>query len=268
MSVPSPAPGSAALVTGASAGIGEAFARELAVRGHGVILVARRRARLEALASELRERHGVRAEVAPADLADPGAREGLAATVDGLGLRVEILVNNAGLGVYAPFVTSDATRELEQVRVLVEAVVDLTHRYLPGMVDRGRGAVITVSSTSGFQAAPYNAGYGAAKAHVLFLSETLHAELQGTGVVVTAVCPGPVVTEFGKTNDVEFQDKLPQAAWVDAATVARDGLAAADRGKRVVVPGGFAVKAAFHPNRFAPTALTNPVVKRLMKRAG
>lgn len=260
MPLPAPSPDSTALITGASSGIGEQFARQLAGRGHHVTLVARRRDRLEALAGELGD-----AAVLPADLADPQERDGLADSVRDGGRAVSVLVNNAGFGIYEAFARSDRSQELKQVRLLVEAVVDLTHRFLPDMVERGRGAIITVSSSSGFQPGPYNAGYAAAKAYTLFLSESLHGELAGTGVTATAVCPGPVATGFQEASDAHFTDKLPRAAWVSAERVAADGLAAADRDKRFVVPGGALVKASFHPNRFAPTALTNPVLKRLMR---
>jgi uncharacterized protein len=260
MPLPAPSEDSTVLVTGASSGIGEQFARQLAARGHHVTLVARRRDRLESLAGELGD-----VAVLPADLADAGERAGLADRVREGGRAVSILVNNAGFGIYEAFARSDRDLELKQVRLLVEAVVDLTHRFLPGMVERGRGAIITLSSTSGFQPGPYNAGYAAAKAYALSLSESLHGELAGTGVTATAVCPGPVATEFQEASDAHFADSLPRVAWVSAERVARDGLAAADRGRRVVVPGGPVVKASFHPNRFIPTALTNPVLKRLMR---
>jgi short-subunit dehydrogenase len=260
MPVPGASADSTALITGASSGIGEQFARQLAARGHHLTLVARRRDRLEALAGELGE-----VAIRPADLTDAGQRDALATSVREGGRAVSILVNNAGFGIYEAFARSDHARELKQVRLLVEAVVDLTHRFLPEMVERGRGAIITLSSTSGFQPGPYNAGYAAAKAYVLSLSESLHGELAGTGVTATAVCPGPVATEFQEASDAHFAGKLPRLAWVSAERVVRDALAAADRGKRVVVPGGPAVKASFHPNRFAPTALTNPLLKRLMR---
>lgn len=266
MALPGPADDTTALVTGASSGIGEHFARQLAGRGHHVTLVARRRDRLEALAAELGGSE--RALVAPADLADPAARDGLEAAVRGSGRSVTVLVNNAGFGVYEPFAASGRARELEQVRVLVEAVVDLTHRFWGGMCAAGRGAVINVSSTSAFQALPYNAGYAAAKAHVLLLSEALHAEGAEHGVTATAVCPGPVSTGFQEASDVPgFFSRLPRAVWIGPDRVARDGLRAADRGRRAVVPGGPGVRAAFGPNRMAPTALTNRIAGRAMRKS-
>jgi short-subunit dehydrogenase len=259
--LPEPTNTSTALVTGASSGIGEQLARALAARGHHVTLVARRAERLERLAGELADATSV-----ASDLTDPAARDGLAAVVEGAGRAVEVLVNCAGFGVYGPFHTSDRARELEQVRVLAEAPMDLTHRWLPGMVDRGRGAVINISSTSGFQALPYNAGYAAAKSYLLMLSEALHAEVAEFGVTVTAVCPGPVPTEFQLANEATFAEKLPKAVWVSPERVAGDALSAAERGARVVVPGAPIVRAAFAPNRYAPRGVALALAKRLMAK--
>jgi short-subunit dehydrogenase len=261
VALPEPASISTALVTGASSGIGEQLARALSARGHHVTLVARRAERLERLAAELGN-----AAVIPTNLADAAARDALAAAVDGVERAVEVLVNCAGLGVYEPFYRSSRERELEQVRVLAEAPMDLAHRWLPGMVERRRGAIINVSSVSGFQAAPYNAGYAAAKSYMLFLSEALHAEVGGFGVTVTAVCPGPVPTEFQAANDAAFAEKLPKAMWVSAERVAQDALQGAQRGARVVVPGGPIVSAAFYANRYAPRGLVLAVSKRFMAK--
>jgi uncharacterized protein len=265
MSLPPPSPDSIALVTGASSGIGEEFARQLAGRGYRVALVARRQDRLDQLAQELGGPG--RATVLAADLAVPEDRDSLAARLEALGAPVEVLVNSAGFGVYSPFAESDREQELRQVRVLVEAVVDLMGRYLPGMVERGRGTIINIASTSGFQALPYNAGYGAAKSHVLLLSEAVHTEVKDQGVTVTAVCPGPVPTDFQEVSDASyFQKRLPKFTNVSAARVARDSIAAAEKGKISVIPGGPHVRAAFAPNRRAPRWLTLPISKRVMKR--
>ena len=265
MSLPAPAPDSTALVTGASSGIGAEFARGLARRGHGLTLTARREGLLEELATELRGAHGVRVEVVPCDLADPAARDALAASVQERGLTVEILVNNAGFGVYSDFAESDRERELEQVRVLVEAPVDLTARWLPGMVSRGRGAVINVSSTSGLQPIPGNSTYAAAKSHVLLWSEALWQEVKGRGVTVTAVLPGPVRTGFQEASDTTFTDKMPGITFVSAEQVAEDSLRAAEKGKRTLIPGAV-VRAAFAPNRFAPKRVALAIGQRLMAK--
>jgi uncharacterized protein len=266
LALPPPHEGSTALVTGASSGIGAELARGLAGRGHGVTLVARRADRLERLAAELRDTHGVRAEAIAADLSDAAARDRLAGEVERRGLAVEVLVNNAGFGIYKPFAASDRERELQQVRLLVEAVVDLDARYLPGMLERGRGAILNMSPAAGFQPLPGNGTYSAAKSFVLYHTETLHEELRGTGVTATAVCPGPVETGFQESSEPLFGDRMPKLVWRDAKSVAEESLHALERGKRSVVPGGLTVRAAFAPNRVAPAGLALPVARRVMSR--
>lgn len=265
MSLPPPAPDSVALVTGASSGIGEQFARQLSQRGHRVALVARREDRLAELAEQLGGTE--RAVSIPADLTVSEERDRLAARLDELGARVEVLVNNAGYGVYAPFAESGRDRELQQVRLLVEAVVDLMARYLPGMVQRRRGAIINMSSTAGFQPLPYNAAYSAAKGYVLLLSEAAHAEVEEHGVTVTAVCPGPVPSGFQDASDANyFAERMPKFTFVSPDRVARDAIAAAEKGRISVIPGGPQVRAAFGPNRKLPRWMTLPVSKRVMAR--
>lgn len=265
MSLPPPAPDSIALVTGASSGIGEQFARQLAARGYRVALTARREDHLVKLAQELGGDE--RAVTIAADLGIAEDRDRLAARLAELGARVEVLVNNAGFGVYQPFAEAGRERELQQVRVLVEAVVDLMARYLPGMIERRRGAIINLSSTAGFQPLPYNANYAACKAHVLMLSEAVHAEVEEHDVTVTAVCPGPVPSGFQQASDATyFTDKLPKFTFVSPQRVAEDALAAAERGRVSVIPGGPQVRAAFAPNRRLPRWAALPVSKRLMAR--
>jgi short-subunit dehydrogenase len=266
MALPPPAPDSTALVTGASSGIGREIARALAARGHGVTLVARRADRLEALAAELRDAHGVRAEPLPADLASQDECERLAAEVGRRGLEVEILVNTAGFGIYGPFLSAPLDREFAQLQVLIGAVVDLTGRFLPGMLERGRGTIVNVASTAGFQALPGNVNYAACKAFVLLHSEGLREEVRKRGVTVTAVCPGPVRTEFQETSEPHFADGLPKFTWTTPERVARDALRAAERGKRSVIPGGLLKRLAFGPNRMAPAAIALPVARRVMAK--
>lgn len=266
MALPPPQAQSTALVTGASAGIGREIARGLAARGHGLTLVARRRERLEELAAQLAAEHGVRAEWLPADLGDAAERARLAEEIAERGLTVEILVNNAGFGTYGRFPSAGLERELEQVNVLVAAVVDLNARYLPGMLERGRGAILNMSSTAGLQPLPGNGTYAAGKAFVLWHSEALHEEARGTGVTVTAVCPGPVQTEFQETSEPMFQDRLPSFVWRGPERVAEDALRAAERGKRSVIPGGLPVRLAFGSNRMAPPRLALAVGRRVMSR--
>ena len=211
MALPEPSDSATALVTGASSGIGEAIARELASRGHGVTLVARREERLRELAGELTGAHDVRAEAVPADLREVASREGLARRIRQLGLEVEILVNNAGFGGSGNMAQADRKRLMAMVQVNCEALLDLQARYLPAMVQRGRGAVINVASTAAFQPLPGTATYAATKAFVLSLSEAVHEELKGTGVTLMAVCPGPVKTEFTQAAGIDqADDQVPE----------------------------------------------------------
>jgi short-subunit dehydrogenase len=234
-------------------------------RGYRVVVTARREDRLHKLCEALGgDEHAV---AVGTDLAVPEDRDRLAARIEELGAQVDILVNNAGLGIYAEFGGEGREKELQALRVDVEAVADLMLRYLPGMVDRGRGAIINLSSVSAFQPAPYNAGYAAAKAYVLWLSEAVHAEVADSGVTVTAICPGPVPTEFQATNDADYMvNRLPGFTHVSAERVVADALNAADRGRASVVPGGPQVRLALGSSRFLPAPLAIPVLKRIAKR--
>jgi uncharacterized protein len=265
MTLPPPSSGSVALVTGASSGIGEQFARQLVARGYRVVVTARREDRLQQLCAELGgDQHAV---AVGTDLAVPEDRDRLVARIDELGAQVDVLVNNAGLGIYTKFGAKGRDAELQMLRVDVEAVVDLTLRYLPGMVERGRGAIINLSSVSAFQPAPYNAGYAAAKAYVLWLSEAVHAEVADSGVTVTAVCPGPVPTEFVATNDADhLLERLPGFTQVSAERVVADALKAAEHGRASVVPGGPKVRWTLGSSRYVPTPLALPVLARMLKR--
>lgn len=264
MSLPTPSPYRTALVTGASSGIGVELARELARRGHGLVLVARRRERLEELRTELMDR-GVRIEVVPADLSDRGERARLAEAVEALGLEVDILVNNAGLATIGPVHRSAVDAELNMIEVDVVAVADLCTRFLPAMVDRGRGAVLNVASTAAFQPIPGQAGYGGCKAFVLSYTRSLNGELGGTGVNATALCPGPVRTEFGDAAGFEpgeAEGTLPSFMWEPAEGVARAGVKGLDRGRPVVIPGtANRITAALAT--VAPKQLLVPVISRL-----
>jgi short-subunit dehydrogenase len=271
LSLPPPTSTSAALVTGASAGIGSAIARELAARGHTVVLVARRKERLESLAEELADEFGVRAETISSDLAKPASRGRLPGRIDDLGLEVDILVNNAGFATGGPFHKSDPDRELEQVRLLVEAVVALTSAFVPGMVERGRGAILNVASTAGMQPLPYSAGYSAAKAYALAFSEALHQELRGKGVTVTALAPGPVETDFWQIAGWElktgqsFEKAVPRPALISAEQAARAGVNGLESERRVVVPG-LPMRAAMLASRYVPHAFKLPALEWVMRR--
>jgi uncharacterized protein len=234
MALPPPSPDSTCVITGASAGIGAEFARELSRRGYGVTLVARREDRLRELAAEL----GPAADVHALDVTDANARKGLADALAARGVSVEIVVNNAGFSTAGPFAKSERGRELDMVRTNIEAVVDFCALFVPGMVARGRGGVLNVASTASFQPLPMQAGYAATKAFVLSFTESLHAELKGNGVTVTALCPGPVKTEFVEVANLQNAEAtMPGFLWDEPEEVAKAGIRGLERGKRVVIPG-------------------------------
>jgi short-subunit dehydrogenase len=260
MAFPRPDPAATAVVTGASSGIGTEFARLLAGEGYNVTLVARREERLRELAGELERQHGVRADVAAHDLTDPEQRAELAR---GLALRVDVLVNNAGFATGGAFHESDLQGELDQVRLLCETPVDLLRRFLPGMVERGAGAVVNVTSTAGMQPLPNSAGYAAAKAHLLSLSEAVHAEVRRHHVHVTALCPPPVRTELFDKEEHPVE-RVPRIAWLDPDEVARAGWEGAKANKRVVVPGAVA-RVTSPIARLAPRAIQLRLTERAFR---
>lgn len=241
-----------ALVTGASAGIGAAYARGLASRGCDLVLVARRAGRLEEIAGELRQTHGVKTYVVPADLSAPGSAAQVRAATDSLGLNVSVLVNNAGFGSYGPYETIAAQLDHDQVMVNVANLVAMTHAFLPPMVERGDGAVLNISSIAAFQPIPYMAVYGASKAFILSFSEALWHENRKRGVKVIGVCPGATDTEFfdvvGNDDEVVFGRKVPPSAVVDQS------LRALERGRCSVVIGA-SNKVSTKAPRFVPRAL-------------
>ena len=264
MTLPTPGPDRTALITGASAGIGVELAWVLARRGHGVTLVARREDRLRALAEELTAATGVRAEVIAADLTEMDARAALAAAVEERGLTVDVLVNNAGFSTLGPIHRSDPAREVAMIRTDVEAVAHLCSMFVPGMVERGYGAVLNVASMAAFQPLPGQTGYGACKAFVLSYSRALAQEVRAKGVTVTALCPGPVATEFAEAagfDEAESANALPQFMWVAAAEVAKQAVVGLDKGRDVVIPGTpnriAAAAARFVPSRLLLPALAS-----------
>lgn len=254
---------STCLVTGASAGIGVELARALAARGRGVTLVARREDRLRALAAELGDAHGVRVEAIACDVGEDGERRRLMAELEARGLVVDVLVNNAGIGSAGRFQALDPEREVAMVRLNVEAVVALCGAYVPAMVKRGVGAVLNVASISGYQPLARQATYAASKAFVLSFTEGLHTDLYATGVTATALCPGPVRTEFFDAAAIDDPfDGTPDFFWTTAEEVARAGVDGLVKGSRVVVPGA-ASKAFALGGRLAPRG---PLLA-LMRRA-
>jgi short-subunit dehydrogenase len=239
VALPTPSPTSTAVVTGASSGIGADIARELADRGHGVTLVARREDRLRELADELAGR-GSNVEVIACDVGDSAARAGLFDEVDRRGLTVDILVNNAGIGTIGSVTKTSVGDEIAQVRVNVEAVVELTTRAVQQMVPRGRGAILNVGSTAAYHPFPGQIGYAASKAFVMSYTEGLRGELAGTGVTVALLSPGPVRTEFLKTAGMDertFADAFPKFLWKPSREVARTAVDALDGDKGSVIPG-------------------------------
>lgn len=266
MGFPAPSANGTALVTGASSGIGDEFARQLARAGHGVALVARREDRLQALAAELSTLYGVRAQAFACDLTDADARASLPGRIADAGLRVDVLVNNAGFATGGPFHESELDAELHQVRLLCEAPIELTRRFLPAMVERGQGAVVIVASTAAIQPLPHSAGYSAAKAHALAFAEAVHQEVRRHGVHVTALCPPPVHTELFEKTDHPVE-RVPRIAWLNADEVVRIGLDGARRNKRVVVPKPLArIQAVI--SRHAPHGVSLALVERVFRPHG
>ncbi len=269
--IPEPKPSSAALVTGASAGIGLEIASELAARGHNLVLVARRKDRLTEIAEDLAGKHGIRAEPVGCDLSKAASVARLPGRVESLGLQVDVLVNNAGFATNGPFAKADQTREIEQVRVLVEAVVALTGSFAPAMAERGRGAILNIASTAGMQPLPFSAGYSAAKAYVLTFSEAIHQELAPKGVTVTVLAPGPVHTDFWEVSGWEvaggrtFEQAVPKQAWISAPDAARAGVEGLAAGQRVVIPG-LRMRAAMEASRYIPHAIKLPAIAWAMRR--
>ena len=251
------------LVTGASAGIGSAFARVFAENGFDVALTARRRERLEELAAELEREHGVRTTVVTADLADVGAPQRIADTLTDRGVEVSALVNNAGYGNARRFAETSWAEHADFLQVLVTSLVHLTHLFEPGMTARGYGRILNVASLAGLMpGTPRRTLYGPAKAFVVRFSEALAAEHDGDGVHVCAVCPGFTFSEFHDV--VGNRDKvgqLPKWLWMDAGTVAREGYAAAMAGHPVWV-NGLPNRAIATVMRMGPQGLLRAILKR------
>jgi short-subunit dehydrogenase len=249
-----------ALITGASVGIGEQFSRQLSARGYDVVLVARDAARLEALAKEI-EDGGAHAEVLVADLTDSAQL----AEVEARARTVDVLVNNAGFGSFGAFHTLDIETELREINLNVMALVRLTHAAAAGMVERGSGGILNVSSLAGFQPGPSNATYGATKAFVTSFTEAVHEELRGTGVKVTVLCPGFTRTEFQERANAPADD-VPGFMWQEAPEVARAGLEGLERNKAVVMPGAMN-KVMGNLSAVTPHAITRRVGGAVLKRA-
>ena len=243
------------MVTGASAGLGAEFARLCAARGEALVLVARRRDRLEALAAELGG-----AEIVAMDLAASGASARLLAEIEQRRLHVECLINNAGFGLVGRFAALPLARLREMIDLNIGALTELAHFVLPGMIERRSGRILNVASTAAFQAGPGFAVYFASKAFVLSFTEALHQELKGKGIKVSALCPGPTATEFGEVAG--YRSNVPDFVSADARSVCEAGLRGLERNQAVIVPGLFN-KVTAQSSRFLPRAVIRRVVARL-----
>jgi short-subunit dehydrogenase len=249
------------LITGASSGIGLELARCFAADGSRLVLVARKGNALEALAAELRKEHKIQAQVITADLAHPDSPTRLLAHLQSAGLKVDVLVNNAGFGAQGRFAELPLGRQLEMLQVNITSLTHLTGLLLPGMIERRHGGILNVASTAAFQPGPGMAVYYATKAYVLSFTEALAEELVGTGVTVTAVCPGPTTTNFGAAANMHTLGLVKKVS-MSAEAVARQGHAAYRRGKVVVINGiGNAVPAFLV--RLLPRAIVRKIAKRL-----
>lgn len=250
-----------ALITGASVGIGEQFARQLAARGHDLVLVARDSARLDALAKEIEGAGPTRAEVLVADLTD----DAQLATVEARVRSVDMLVNNAGFGTFGAFRTLDIDTEVRSIDLNVIALVRLTHAAAAAMAERGRGGILNVSSLAGFQPGPSNATYSATKAFVTSFTEAVHEELKGAGVSVTALCPGFTHTEFQERANAPATS-VPGFLWQEAPEVARAGLDGLAKNRAIVIPGT-TNKVMGNLSAVLPHAITRRVGAAVLKRA-
>jgi short-subunit dehydrogenase len=250
-----------ALVTGASVGIGEQFARQLAERGHDLVLVARDKDRLDALAREIEGTDGARAEVLPADLTDATQLASVEARVG----TVDVLVNNAGFGTFGSFHELDIDTETREINLNIVALVRLTHAAASAMAERGSGGILNVSSLAGFQPGPSNATYGATKAFVTSFTEAVHEEMKGTGVSVSVLCPGFTRTEFQERANAPAGD-VPGFMWQEAPEVARAGLDGLAKNRAVVIPGA-TNKVLGNLSAVTPHAITRRLGAAVLKRA-
>lgn len=251
--MPTPVAAPIALITGASAGLGVDFARQLSERGHRLVLVARRLDRLEALADELGNARAV-----ACDLAKPGAADRLMSDLAAHGEEVETLVNNAGFGLWGRFAGLDAAQQREMIDLNVGALTELCRAVVPAMIERGKGAILNLASTAAFQPGPRMAVYFATKAYVLSFTEALHEELKPHGIKVSALCPGPTKTEFGAVAGFSSNGAVDRVS-ADSPSVVRAGLNGLNRNRAVIIPG-LLNKAGAQGHRFLPRSVLRRVV--------
>jgi len=250
-----------ALVTGASAGIGVALAKELASLGAHLVLTARREDRLQELSRTLRQTHGIQTEMIPADLAQPGAPDQIRTFTQQKGIVVELLINNAGFGQHGELTQVDVGRLLEMVQVNCSAVVHLTRLFLPDMIERRRGDVLILSSRAAFQAVPYVSTYAATKAFDLLFAEGLAEEMKPYGIRVCALCPGSTASEFhAVAGQEQYTSRNPETA----EKVARTGLAALAAGKSYVI-SGFGNYLGAQAQRLVPRRLVAQVAAKIFR---
>ncbi len=243
--------GSTALVTGASKGLGAAFAEALAERGMNLVLVARSTDELNALSTRLYAKYKVRRTILSIDLADPSSPQTIAEELERRGIQVDLLVNNAGFGLSGEFLSHDPKQEQAEIEVNVQALVALTHHFGTAMAARGKGGIINVASNASFQPLPYMATYAATKAFVLHFSEAVHHELTGRGVHVMATCPGPTATSFFEGTSTHLSPKDMDSS----ESVVRRTLEAFDQERAVAYPGRMSVRLASWLPRLLPRAL-------------
>jgi uncharacterized protein len=255
-----------ALVTGASGGIGEDLARELATRQYNLVLVARSAEKLEALGQELRQKYGIESTIIAMDLSTPDAAEHLTRELETRNLTIDVLINNAGSGDYGEFWTLEASKTAQMLHLNITTLTMLSRALLPGMVARKRGKIMNVASTAAFMPGPLMSVYYASKNFVLALSEGLSEELAGSGVTVTALCPGPVITGF-QTQAAMQDSKLLKnpSGLLSSSEVAKQGIAALERGQRVIIPGFMNQILALVP-RLVPRAFVPGIVKNAQAR--
>ena len=247
------------LITGASSGIGLELARVFASRGANIVITARNQIQLERVAAELRTAYGVAVSVLPCDLGKAGAAEELMNRIEQQSLQIDVLVNNAGFGLYGHFKDTNLAKELEMIQLNITSLTVLTKLVLPGMVSRRYGRILNVASTAAFQAGPLMAVYYATKAYVLHFSEAIANELEGTGVTVTALCPGPTESAFVGNANLEGSKLFHNKKLPTAARVAREGYDAMMAGKTVHIVGAsnsfYALMARLLPRRMMSAAV-------------
>jgi uncharacterized protein len=256
-----------ALVTGASGGIGEDLARELAARNYNLVLVARSADKLEALVHELHQKYGIESTAISMDLSTPNAAERLTKELETRDMTIDVLINNAGFADYGEFWNLDTNKTAQMLHLNITTLTMLSRALLPGMVTRKRGKILNVASTAAFMPGPLMSVYYASKNYVLALSEGLSEELSGTGVTVTALCPGPVKTGFQARAAMQDSKLLknPMNPMMDSKDVAKQGVAALERGQRVIIPGITNQFLAMIP-RWMPRALVPGMVKNAQAR--